>query len=64
MRKVLTRIDLFKKPCTVPLNFDGKTKHRTIWGGLCSIGLLILLIIVIAIRTVPVLNKDKPHMLE
>ena len=62
MRKVLTKIDLFKEDCTVPLNFDGKTKHRTIWGGMCSIGLMILLIIVIAIKTVPVYYKDKPHM--
>ena len=57
----LLKCDLLANKAVDAINFDGEEVHRTYVGACCSILIFIIILVIVAVLTLPVYNKDHPY---
>ena len=58
---IITSFDALSDQPAGRLHFDGKEDHKTILGGLCTIFVVILVILIILVSAMPIIKKEKPY---
>ena len=54
-------LDLFADYPVLRIHFDDKTKHQSYLGGICTLLMILIVILITVILAIPILRMDKPY---